>query len=59
MAPPSSDQIRIEDLFDVGLGGGLTCRAVLCRTEDTFGATVVVQYSAALSRRGAAQVLAV
>jgi hypothetical protein len=58
MAPPSSDQIRIEDLLEVVLGGGATWRAVLRRTVDTFGATVVVQYSAALSRRGAAQLLA-
>src|SRR6185437_10413445 len=59
MAPPSSDQVMIEDLFDALVSTGATWRAVVCRAEDTLGATVVVQYSAALSRRGAAQVLAV
>jgi hypothetical protein len=49
----------IEDLLDVLVSTGATWRAVLCRAEDTLGATVVVVYSAALSRRGATQVLAV
>jgi hypothetical protein len=40
------------------MSGGLTWRAVVCSAADTLGATVVVQYSAALSSRGAAQLLA-
>src|SRR5215469_9851175 len=56
IAAPNAIQPNM-DRFECPLGGW-TWRAVFFSAEDTMGAAVFVVYSAALSRRGAAQLRA-